>query len=336
MLIDNNFKTDILFIDGDHSYDGVIQDFDNYEKFVNSGGYIIFDDYMDKKNSPEVKKAVDYIVTTIDKKKYEIIGCLKNIVGSYGNDIVGPYLNEFIIKKKNNKYAIVMATYYRKNDTTIKYLKRSLDSIINQTYNNWDLIIVSDKYEKEEELLDIINIYKSKTNNNIIYINNQNVERDNVKNKLKLWCCAGANSINLGLKYARENNYIYYVHIDDDDWWDNNHLEMHNKAYKNYSNCIFVNTQSTYIGKRLPDNICDIYENNMLPKPGGMIHSSFGFRLDVIDFYYDTDLYNGINTPADANMLYKIKTFLLNNKKYCSIYIPELTCYHDEEGLSKS
>ena len=36
---------DVLLIDGDHSYDGVKFDFDNYHPFIKQGGYIIFDDY---------------------------------------------------------------------------------------------------------------------------------------------------------------------------------------------------------------------------------------------------------------------------------------------------
>ena len=38
-------KIDLLFLDGDHSYNGVKTDFTNYSPLVESGGYIIFDDY---------------------------------------------------------------------------------------------------------------------------------------------------------------------------------------------------------------------------------------------------------------------------------------------------
>jgi hypothetical protein len=37
------FVTDILFIDGDHSYQGVIDDFNNFNEFVSIGGFIVFD-----------------------------------------------------------------------------------------------------------------------------------------------------------------------------------------------------------------------------------------------------------------------------------------------------
>ena len=92
-----NEKIDILFIDGDHRYKGVIADWNNYKDLVVSGGYIIFDDYLDWKHSPDVKKAVDDIVKDLDKSKYKIIGSLPN----YQNALaVIPIKNsnEFIIK----------------------------------------------------------------------------------------------------------------------------------------------------------------------------------------------------------------------------------------------
>lgn len=45
LKIFNYKKIDLLFIDGDHSFNGVINDFNNWEKFIAIGGYIVFDDY---------------------------------------------------------------------------------------------------------------------------------------------------------------------------------------------------------------------------------------------------------------------------------------------------
>ena len=50
LYIDNVFKTvgmvDMLFIDGDHSYEGVKQDFENFYPLVKMGGYILFHDIV--------------------------------------------------------------------------------------------------------------------------------------------------------------------------------------------------------------------------------------------------------------------------------------------------
>jgi len=43
-------KIDLLYIDGDHSYDGIKQDFKNYGQFVARGGIIAFHDIMPHRN----------------------------------------------------------------------------------------------------------------------------------------------------------------------------------------------------------------------------------------------------------------------------------------------
>lgn len=74
-------EIDILFIDGDHSFVGVIQDFEMYSKIVKKGGYIIFDDYNDHRYSPDVKLAVDGLISNLTHE-YNIIGTIKNTLGA--------------------------------------------------------------------------------------------------------------------------------------------------------------------------------------------------------------------------------------------------------------
>jgi len=89
-------EIDILFIDGDHSYDGVITDFNMYSKLVASGGYVVFDDYNDKNHSPEVKPAVDHIISEISQE-YQIIGTFKNTKGARPSDLIEG--NCFVMRK---------------------------------------------------------------------------------------------------------------------------------------------------------------------------------------------------------------------------------------------
>ena len=51
---------DLIFIDGDHTYEGVRNDFQRYKKFLSPHGYILFDDY----HHPDVKRFVDSIEET--------------------------------------------------------------------------------------------------------------------------------------------------------------------------------------------------------------------------------------------------------------------------------
>jgi glycosyltransferase involved in cell wall biosynthesis len=241
-----------------------------------------------------------------------------------------------------NEYVIVISTYNRSNGKTPQYLEKSLNSILNQSFKNWDLILIGDKYEPVNELITIVDKFKNllvdnHLTNKVILLYNHSPERDYIKNKVKLWYCAGAGSMNMGLDYARKNNYKYYLHLDDDDCWNPNHIEEIHRIYSEYKNCIFVNTKSTYRSSStyLPAVNMAIYQNNLLPKSGSMIHSSFSFRLDVIDFNYKTSINeNDITGPADGLMLNAINAFIQKNTQYCSIYNSTLTCRHDIEGES--
>ena len=62
----SQYKIDYLFIDGDHSGEGVKNDFYNYLPFMNSGGLILFDNYDDP-SWTEVKPATDKIIEECDK-----------------------------------------------------------------------------------------------------------------------------------------------------------------------------------------------------------------------------------------------------------------------------
>lgn len=89
----------ILFIDGNHQYDGVVKDFNNYKDFVVKGGYIIFDDYEDYQYSPDVKLAVNDLIKSLDITEYEIIGSLEYDLISKTNVPNFKSSNEFILKK---------------------------------------------------------------------------------------------------------------------------------------------------------------------------------------------------------------------------------------------
>ena len=69
---------DLLFIDGDHSYEGVRSDFNNYSTFLSQNAIVVFDDY--NKKWPGVVKFCDEKFVGFEK-----IGVFKN--------------NEYIIQK---------------------------------------------------------------------------------------------------------------------------------------------------------------------------------------------------------------------------------------------
>ena len=99
----DNVKTivkdvDLFYIDGNHTFEGCVNDFLNYNDLVKNGGYIAFDDYHDVEYSPQVKHAVDFIISDLTYGQYEVIGSFRNSFKTYPSEM--PYNNLFIIRKR--------------------------------------------------------------------------------------------------------------------------------------------------------------------------------------------------------------------------------------------
>ena len=84
---------DLFFIDGDHSSNSVVRDFNNYKDIVNKGGYIVFDDYG-------FLDTVSNGVSRLDLSEFDIIGRI-NTGPSNSHLNESPTLNaSYIIRKK--------------------------------------------------------------------------------------------------------------------------------------------------------------------------------------------------------------------------------------------
>jgi predicted O-methyltransferase YrrM len=70
-----NHNIDLLFIDGDHNYKAVLDDYNKFSKYVKSGGFIVFDDLH--QDGP--KKCFNEIVKT--DKNVKLFGIYKETEG---------------------------------------------------------------------------------------------------------------------------------------------------------------------------------------------------------------------------------------------------------------
>ncbi|MDO5555280.1 MAG: CDP-glycerol glycerophosphotransferase family protein [Clostridia bacterium] len=100
---------------------------------------------------------------------------------------------------KEDLVSIIMPVY-----NTQKYIKQSIQSVIDQTYQNWELIIINDG--STDDCLDIINVF-----------NNEKINVINLKKNNGI-----ANARNIGIKNAKGK---YVAFIDSDDIWKNYKLE---------------------------------------------------------------------------------------------------------------
>lgn len=109
--------------------------------------------------------------------------------------------------------SIVIPTYNRSFD-----LKRAIDSILSQTYKNWEVVIV-DNHSKDNTDEVIKNFQDSRIR--LYKIHNNGVI---------------AASRNLGIKYS---NGEYIAFLDSDDWWHSSKLEKSLEALNNGADLVY-------------------------------------------------------------------------------------------------
>ena len=230
------------------------------------------------------------------------------------------------------KFAITMATYKRKDGSSLKKITRAIESIQQQTYSEWKLFLVGDNYIDHEEFLDIVNLLPKEK---ITYINLPiAAERDNNKfSGYSLWCSAGVNAVNHSIAKAIEEGYTYIAHLDDDDEFCNNHLEELKEGYLHFPDAAFVYTRSQYLNMFLPRENSDISMkyDNLHPRPENLVHSSVSWRIDQINLHYRDTLEQEREYPADADMWERVSNYCIKNNLK-TLYIPKVTVRKYDEG----
>lgn len=232
-------------------------------------------------------------------------------------------------------FSVLIITYQRKDGSTPFYLKRAIDSVFSQTYKDFKIIIIGDRYEDNEEFNKICSQYDSEK----IYYENLPVafERDKYNDKWLIWKYGGTKSSNYGIEKSIGMGYDYICHLDHDDEWYPNHLSsLHDAIIK--TNAIWLCTKSEYTpNKILPTIDSDLELIPFYPIAEGLIHSSVctNFKkipLRYVNVYEETGI-SGL--PGDADMWVRLSKYLKENNEK-SILINKITCKHLEEGYERN
>ena len=231
------------------------------------------------------------------------------------------------------KLGIVIATYQKLDGSTPSLLKRAIESIKNQTYQDYTLIIIGDKYEDNNEFENICNDPDLK--DKIIYKNLPYAkEREKYPmGSQELWSAGGVNARNCGIDLGLELGLTYICHLDHDDYWHPQHLEVINFAIENTNDTAFINTCSTYFGSYLPrfELTNEVISSHEHIKPGNIVPSSVCINHKLIPLKYrDVFEETGKEFAADADLWVRIGEYIKNNnlKTYC---ITSLTCFYHSE-----
>jgi len=228
--------------------------------------------------------------------------------------------------------AISMATYRRKDGKTPFYLKRAVDSVFAQEYNDFKLFLIGDCYDDDKEWASLVAPYEGF---GFYCVNlDKAVERDkykNHKNKMILWNCGGAAASNFGSALALEEGFDYVCHLDHDDYWRPSHLKVINKAIEETKADWFC-TKSVYGPMIYPLYQPSEYLSFFLPLPYGLINSSTCFNHRTIPLRYrDTYEATGSTLPGDGDLWGRMAKYIMDHG-LLSYLINEQTCFHEEEG----
>jgi glycosyltransferase involved in cell wall biosynthesis len=236
---------------------------------------------------------------------------------------------------EKNKLAIVISTYKREDGKSPFYLNRALDSIKKQTYQNFKIFLIGDKYENPKEIEEIIN----NLNLNSLYFENLPFAKEREKyTGNQLWSYGGVNAINHGIRKSLNEGFELICHLDHDDWWENNHLELINECI-NLTNSDWICTKSTYTNPNnvLPKMFNNELHINFLPRFAGLIHSSVCMNFKKIPLLY-RDIFDetgSVGLPSDADLWERCREFIIKNNLKSTL-INKITCHHDEEGYERS
>jgi glycosyltransferase involved in cell wall biosynthesis len=230
------------------------------------------------------------------------------------------------------KFSIVITTYQRKDGSTPNVLKRALDSVFNQDYQNFKIYVIGDKYEDNSEFESIFTGYPKEK----IYYENLPFakERDNYKDKWLIWRYAGCFANNYGIDKSISDGFEYVCHLDHDDEWYPNHLSSLNNAIEK-TNSLWLCTKSEYVSNKILPNINSNLELvPFLPIPEGLIHSSTCINFKKIplrhrNVYEET---GKMGLPGDADLWSRTAEYFRQNNLF-GILVNKITCKHIDEGF---
>jgi glycosyltransferase involved in cell wall biosynthesis len=161
------------------------------------------------------------------------------------------------------------------------FLKKTLDSVLNQTYSEYEIIIVNDG-STDSETINVIKSYHNQNNKKIKVINQSNVGLPAARN--------------IGIKKSKGE---YFFFLDSDDWIEKDCLEILLKKIKNKKNlyaCSYFETFQDENYLLTPTyNFFELLFSNQLPYcclfPRSIIKKFGSYDEKMIDGFEDWELH---------------------------------------------
>lgn len=176
-----------------------------------------------------------------------------------------------------NNVSIVMPSY-----NSAKFIEKSIDSVVNQTYKNWELLVIDDC--SPDSSLELVKKYTQIDSRIRLITNEKNL--------------GVAESRNRGLAEAK---FSYVAFLDSDDVWDQNKLQIQvdfmieNKAAISFTQYYRINELDEKIGEvnKIPEqvNYFDLLKGNSIAMSTSMMDTRIveKIRFEKIgheDYYF--------------------------------------------------
>ena len=231
------------------------------------------------------------------------------------------------------KIGISIATYRKPDGSTKELLTRALESIKNQTHQDYKVFLIGDKYDDVDEFNEIATSIIPPEK---IYYENLPYAKERDKyfgvNNMALWTSGGCNARNHANSVA-SNELTYVCQLDHDAYYLPNHLSNIVNAIQKYPDAAFIYTLAKHLFFDVfPHVKADGSIIEKLPEPSNVTHSSVCINNRLIPFKYrDVLEETGKIDPSDADMWRRISE-LSNSTGIKSYLICEVTCVNETEN----
>lgn len=217
------------------------------------------------------------------------------------------------------KLAILIPTYWKKDGSTRSHLERALQSVAEQTHQDYKVFLIGDAYSKESELFEISKIIDPRK----IYVENLKSpgERHKYSGK-KLWVCGGVAASNIGIQAALRSGFNYICHLDHDDWYSSNHLQLISETIESTG----TNFVTTRCGTGWPAIVSTEYLMKYRPLPSKIFKVTTCLNYRYFNIVFRNMIEEcGKVYASDADLWARVNELLIKKNEW-GYLINESTC----------
>jgi hypothetical protein len=139
--------------------------------------------------------------------------------------------------------------------------------------------------------------------------------------------------MNTARRMAVEAGHEWICHLDDDDLWSTNRLEVMEKAITDLPEACFVYNYSVHVnGQTLPrERVSNLGYNTIMPREANCIHSSYIFNRRLLEKFQMKTYPEQWTKCGDIQTLEFLENHVKENGDKV-LFVPTVLTFHPQEG----